>query len=375
MAAMPLPDFDHYLFIFHFVPDIAMGDGMEHLNSTQIIIQGSVRESTPEALETAAHEFFHLWNVKRLRPAALGPFDYTRENYTRSLWFAEGITQYYSYLFLLHSGLWTREQFLDRFANEISTLEGEPGKGLMSAESSSFSAWFFDRAPQMQETNFSNAIISYYNKGALLGMLLDLEIRARTQGRKCLLDVMRSMYEKFYESPGTSYYGPGRGFEEDDVVLALNSTTGSDFSTFFESDVRGTGDLPYQETLALGGLRLRQDTPADALPYLGATVQPENRGARIVGIIPGSPADRAGLSRDDLLIDVDDQSLATEDLGTRLKAYPPGAEVLITVQRHGRRERITVTLGPKVHGLYSIEPLPSAQPEQVAIREAWLAGH
>ena len=375
MAAMPPPDFDHYLFIFHFVPDIAMGDGMEHLNSTQIIIQGSVRESTPEALETAAHEFFHLWNVKRLRPAALGPFDYTRENYTRSLWFAEGITQYYSYLFLLHSGLWTRAQLLDRFANEISTLEGEPGKGLMSAESSSFNAWFFDRSPQMQETNFSNTIISYYNKGALLGMLLDLEIRARTQGRKCLLDVMRRMYQKFYESPSTSYYGPGRGFEEDDVVLALNSTTGSDFSTFFESDVRGTGDLPYQETLALGGLRLRQETPADALPYLGATVQPENRGARIVGIIPGSPADRAGLSRDDLLIDVDDQSLATEDLGTRLKAYLPGAEVLITVERHGRRERITVTLGAKVHRLYSIEPLPSAQQDQVAIREAWLGGH
>ena len=111
---MPPPDFDRYLFIFHFVPDISMGDGMEHLNSTQIIIQGSVRDSTQEALETAAHEFFHLWNVKRLRPAALGPFDYTRENYSRSLWFAEGITTYYSYLFLLKSGLWAREQFLDR---------------------------------------------------------------------------------------------------------------------------------------------------------------------------------------------------------------------------------------------------------------------
>ncbi len=161
MAAMPPPDFEHYLFIFHFVPDISTGDGMEHLNSTQIIIQGSVRESTQEALETAAHEFFHLWNVKRLRPAALGPFDYTRENYTSSLWFAEGITTYYGYLFLLQSGLWTREQFLNHLANEIYTLEREPGKKLMSAESSSFSAWFFDRSPQMQETNFANTTISY----------------------------------------------------------------------------------------------------------------------------------------------------------------------------------------------------------------------
>ena len=128
MTAMPPPDFEHYLFIFHFVPDISMGDGMEHLNSTQIIIQGSVRDSTQEALETAAHEFFHLWNVKRLRPVALGPFDYTRENYSRSLWVAEGITSYYGYLFLLQSGLWARDQFLSRLANEMYTLDREPGK-------------------------------------------------------------------------------------------------------------------------------------------------------------------------------------------------------------------------------------------------------
>jgi predicted metalloprotease with PDZ domain len=373
MAAMPPPDFQNYLFIFHFVPDISTGDGMEHLNSTQIIIQGSAKESTQEALETAAHEFFHLWNVKRLRPAALGPFDYTHENYSRSLWFAEGITTYYGYLFLLQSGLWTREEFLNHLANEIYTLEREPGKSLMSAESSSFSAWFFDRSPQMQETNFANTTISYYNKGALLGMLLDLEIRSRTQGQKCLLDVMRLMYDKFYLTPGTGYYGPGRGFEEKDVVEALNSVTGSDFAPFFERYVSGTDALPCEETLAKGGLQLRTETPPDAAPSLGVVVQPESRGTRIISIIPGSAADRAGLSRDDLLIDVDDQSLAIEDLATRLKPYPVGANVPITVERHGRRERITLTLDPPMRSLYSIIPLTSATPEQAAIREAWLA--
>jgi len=374
MAAMPPPDFEHYVFIFHFVPDLAMGDGMEHLNSTQIIIQGSVGQSTPEALETAAHEFFHLWNVKRLRPAALGPFDYTRENYSRSLWFAEGITTYYSYLFSLQSGLWTREQFLSHLANEIYTLEMEPGRKLMSAESSSFSAWFFDRSPQMQETNFANTTISYYDKGALLALLLDLEIRARTQGHKSLLDMMRFMYHEFYQAPAATYYGPGRGFEEKDVVDALDSITGSDFAPFFERYVRGTDPLPYQETLAMGGLQLRTETPPSAAPQLGVLVQPESRGARIVSIIPGGAADRAGLSRDDLLIDVDDQSLATEDLATRLKPYPVGAKVPISVERHGRRELMTVTLDPPMHGPYSIVSSPSATPEQVAIREAWLAG-
>ena len=375
IAAMPPPDFHHYLFIFHFVPDISMGDGMEHLNSTQIIIQGSVRESTPEALETAAHEFFHLWNVKRLRPAELGPFDYTRENYTRALWFAEGITTYYGYLFLLQSGLWTREQFLSHLANEIYTLEREPGRKLMSAESSSYSAWFFDRSPQMQETNFANTTISYYNKGALLGMLLDLEIRSRTRGHKSLLDVMRFMYHEFYEGPASSYYGPGRGYEEKDIAEALNSVTGSDFTPFFEHYVHGTDALPYQEILAMGGLQLRAETAPDAAPSLGVAAQPESRGMRIVSILPGGAADRAGLSRDDLLTDFDGQSLASEDLATRLKTYPVGASVPINVERHGRRERITVTLDPPMRSQYAIVPLPSATTEQVAIREAWLAAH
>jgi predicted metalloprotease with PDZ domain len=372
MAAMPPPDLQHYLFIFHFAPGVSLGDGMEHLNSTQIIVRSNVRDGSQEALESVAHEFFHLWNVKRLRPAALGPFDYTRENYTRSLWFAEGVTSYCAYLFLLRSGLWTREQFLNRLASEIYDLEREPGRELMSAESSSFHAWFFDRSPQMQETNFANTTISYYNKGALLGMLLDVEIHARTQGRRSLLDLVRTMYQKFYEAPAASYYGPGRGYEEDDIAEALKSVAGSDFTSFFERYVGGTEALPYQETLKSAGFELRAAAAPDAAPSLGVLVQPENQGARVFAVIPGGPAERAGLSRDDLLIDVDDQSLATEDLSTRLRAYPVEASVPMTVERHGRRERVTVTLGPPARTQYSIVPLPSTTPEQEAVRNGWL---
>jgi predicted metalloprotease with PDZ domain len=260
-------------------------------------------------------------------------------------------------------------------ANEIATLDREPGSKLMSVESSSFSAWFFDRSPQMQETNFANTTISYYNKGAILAMLLDLEIRSGTQGRKCLLDVMRNMYHAFYEAPAASYYGPGRGYEEKDVMQALASVAGPDFSRFFERYVSGTEPLPYQETLAMGGFQLRTETPADAPPTLGAAVQPEFRGTRIVSIVPGGAADRAGLSRDDLLIDIDDQSLATDDLATRLKPYPASASVPINVERHGRRERIAVILDPPNPTQYSIVPLGSATPEQLAVREAWLATH
>jgi len=372
MAAMPAPDFSHYVFIFHFDPEVSLGDGMEHLNSTEMIVPSTVREGSHEALETAAHEFFHTWNVKRLRPAALGPFDYTRENYSRSLWFAEGVTTYFGYLFLLRSGLWTREQFLNHLAGEVHDLEKEPGRKLMSAESSSFHAWFYDRSPQMQETNFANATISYYNKGALLGMLLDLETCSRTRGRKSLLDVVRLMYHKFYEAPATTYYGPGRGYEEVDILQALNEVSGSDFAPFFERYVRGTEALPYDATLKLVGLELHAEAGPGAAPSLGVLVQPDNRGARIFAVEPGSAAERAGLSRDDLLIDVDDQPLATEDLSVRLKAYPVGAKVPITVQRHGRREMATVTLDPPIRNQYSIAPLPSATPEQIAIRDGWL---
>ena len=373
MAAMPDPDFSHYTFILHFAPDLALGDGMEHLNSTQVIVRGSVQESTPEALETAAHEFFHLWNVKRLRPEALGPFDYTREDYTSSLWFAEGVTSYLAYVHLYRSGVWTRDQFLNRLGEEIRNLEQEPGRTLMSAESSSLNAWFYDRSPQMQETNFANSTISYYNKGALLGLLLDLQIRARTQGRKSLLDVVVQMYRRFYQAPASSYFGPGHGYAEKDILEAVNEVAGSDFSSFFEHYVRGTNPLPYDETLRLAGLELEIGVAPGSAPSLGVLTQAEDMGARIVAVRPGGAADRAGLSRDDLLVAVDNQSLATEELADRLKVYRAGSQAAFTVQRHGRREIIVVTLDPPAPDVYTIREAPGASPEQVKVRNGWLA--
>jgi predicted metalloprotease with PDZ domain len=372
MALMPAPDFGSYTFIFHFAPEISMGDGMEHLNSTQIIIRGSVSSSLGEALETAAHEFFHVWNVKRLRPAALGPFDYTREVYTPSLWVAEGVTTYVSYLALLRSGLWTREQFLARLSDEIRNLEEEPGRTLMSAESSSFYAWFYDRAPQMQETNFANSTISYYNKGALLGMLLDLEIQSRTQGAKSLLDVLSALYRKFYEAPPATYYGPGRGYEERDVLEALNKVAGSDFAGFFDNYVRGTAPLPYSQALGAAGLALRTGIPEGSPPSVGITGVPDDRGVRVFAVQPGGAADRAGVGRDDLLVAVDDQPLVAEDLNKRLKAYLPGASVPFTVECSGRQEIVYLTLDPPVPSSYTIQELPGATPQQIAIRNRWL---
>jgi len=373
MAMMPELDLRDYTFIFHFAPGIPQGDGMEHLNSSQIIVQGELSGTgLAEALETAAHEFFHLWNVKRLRPAGLGPFDYTREQYTRSLWFTEGVTAYYAYLHLLRSGVWSRQQFLAHLAEEIRGLELEPGRLLMSAESSSFHAWFYDRSPQMQETNFANTTISYYNKGAVLGMLLDLEIRARTGGQKSLDDVLLAMYRKFYAPPAADYYGPGQGYKSEDILQAVNAVAGSDFTTFFERYVRGTEPLPHAPTLAAAGLQLRVSTSADSAPSLGVLTQRLDRGLQIVAVWPGRAADRGGLSRDDILLAVDELSLATAELKDRLKIYPPGAEVPFSVERHGRQERIPVILDPPIPYQYSIEALPAATAQQLNIRNGWL---
>jgi predicted metalloprotease with PDZ domain len=373
MEMMPGPDFQTYTFIFHFAPDVSAGDGMEHLNSTEIIVKGELSDSTlAEALGDAAHEFFHAWNVKRLRPAVLGPFNYTRENYTTSLWFAEGVTSYYADLTLLRSGLWSEVEFLAALAGEIEGLETEPGRLIMSAESSGFHAWFYDRSPQMQQTNFANATISYYNKGLLLGMLLDLEIRGRTGGRKSLDDVLRLMYHRFYEAAPASYYGPGCGYEAKDILEAVNAVVGSDFVSFFERYVSGTEALAYNSTLALAGLKLRVTTAAGAPPDLGVITDSVATGVRIMALRPGGAADRAGLSRDDLLIAVDELSLATEELASRLRMYPPGAEVPFTVERHGRRQRITVKLDPPLATEYSIEQLPGATSEQIDIRNGWL---
>jgi predicted metalloprotease with PDZ domain len=373
MAMMPEPDFSHYTFLFHFDPGLAMGDGMEHLDSTDIIVRGTLSgDGLSQALETAAHEFFHLWNVKRLRPVGLGPFNYSREVYTRSLWFVEGITTYYSYVNLLRSGVWPRQEFLDRLAGEVHALMQSPGRKLMSAESSSFHAWFFDRPPQMQETNFANSTISYYNKGALLGMLLDLEIRSATHGEKSLDDVMRVMYRKFYESPATSYYLHGRGYTENDILDAVNQVSGTDFTPFFQIYVAGTAPLPYNAVLAKAGLVLHIATSSKAPPSMGVLVEPVDTGVKIFAVGPGGGADRAGLSRDDVLISVDDQSLATESLADRLSIYPAGAKVLLEVERHEDRHFMYVQLDPPQPDEYSITDLPGATEEVVKIRQGWL---
>lgn len=373
LAAMPDPGFGQYTFIFHFAPHVEMGDGMEHHNATQVILKGDpAGEALEEALVTASHELYHVWNIKRLRPAPLIPYEYTREQYSRSLWFAEGATTYLSYLFMLRAGLWTRQQFFERLVNEIRVLDYEPGRLVMSAEDSSFHAWFYDRSPQMQQTNFANTTINYYNKGAVISLLLDLEIRARTQGTKSLNDVVIRMYEKFYEAAPAGSPEPRRGYKDADILTAVNEVAGADFGDFFARFVSGTEPLDYAASLARAGLALQIRTSSEAAPTLGILGHQMNGGFRVTAVRTGSAGDLAGLSRGDLIVDVDGVSIEFSELRNHLRIYPPGAEVLIGIVRHGRTHRLPVKLDPPLPDEYEIRELPQADTAQRHIRRTWL---
>ena len=265
VRTMGEPEFERYVFLFHFDPTARRGDGMEHLNSTQIIETGPLahKEMFESAVSTASHEFFHVWNVKRLRPAGLGPWDFTRPVVTRGLWIAEGFTNYYGTLHEHRAGLISEEQLYGAFAETITRVENAPGTRLMSAEESSLVAPFLDRDQHAQRTNLEGTSISYYPKGETLGLALDLIIRGRTRGRSSLDEVMRGAYRKFYlESPAESYYLRGRGYTLEEFFAHASEVTGLDLRFFLEHHATGTTPPRYEEAFAGLGLRfLRTGDP------------------------------------------------------------------------------------------------------------------
>jgi predicted metalloprotease with PDZ domain len=265
VALMGAPEFEQYTFLFHFDPTAPRGDGMEHLNSTQIVERGALSSDSTfaDALDTAAHEFFHVWNVKRLRPQGLGPWDFTRPVVTRGLWIAEGFTNYYGRLSQRRAGLLTDGQLLDGYSDTVSRVEGAPGSRVMSAEESSLLASFIDRAAHQQSTNFPAVSVSYYPKGETLALALDLLLRARTRGRASLDDVMRRAYREFYlESRKDSYYLRGRAYTVEEFERVASAAAGFDLSDFFARHVRGVEPPPYEEGLAAHGLRFA-DAPRE----------------------------------------------------------------------------------------------------------------
>jgi len=370
------PEFDSYTFLIHFANDGESGDGMEHLTSTQIVLPGEL--SDPEqydgALATAAHEFFHVWNVKRLRPIELGPWDFTRPLSTRGLWIAEGITNYYGHLMMRRASLWNDARLFKTFAEQITEVDNSPGSKLMSAEESSLSAPFIDDAPHAQETNLANTSISYYPKGEIIGVVLDLLIRGKTKGKASLDDVMRRMYEDFYlKSSNASYYLRGRGFRNEDFEKTVSDVAGTDMSDFFRRYVRTVETPPYEEAFAQVGLRFVRE-PRGPVTVGIAPDESEKINFKIASVRPDSPAAAAGLEEGDVITSWGGIRLTPANFLKTVSRYKPGDRLPVVLQRGGKVIRLTIALGEPLLFNYRIEENPNASAEAKAMRAAWLNG-
>jgi predicted metalloprotease with PDZ domain len=371
------PEFDSYTFLIHFAADDNSSDGMEHLTSTQIIEPGALGEEGVygSTLDTVAHEFFHVWNVKRLRPVELGPWDFTHPLNTRALWIAEGITNYYGHMMRRRAGLWDDTALLRRESQTITGIENAPGSSLMSAEDSSLSAPFLDDAPHAQRTNLDNAAISYYPKGELEGLVLDLMIRGKTKGKASLDDVMRRMYDEFYlKSPNSSYYLRGRGYTTEDFEHTVSAVIGYDMSDFFRRYVRGVERLPYDEAFSFLGLQLIRE-PARQAYNAGVSIDWESGGSLTIDSVRnGSPAEDAGLQEGDEIISLGRKNVSRENWLVSLGRYKQGDRIPITVKRDRRMIQTTLLLGGPERFEYRIVEMKDAKPEQKALRAAWLKG-
>ena len=289
ITLMGAPPFKEYTFFFHIgsYADVG-GGGMEHANSTAISAS-----SVESAATVAAHEFFHAWNVKRIRPQALEPVDYSKEQPTRALWFAEGVTSTYGAYALERAGLWTKSQFYDDLAAQISELQSRPAHKWQSVEESSLDAWL----EKYDDYNSPDRSISYYNKGQIDGVLLDLAIRDATDNRKSLDDVLRAMNDE-YAKAGKFYN------ESKDIRGTVEEVSGKNFEDFFRRFVAGTDEIPYDDFLAAAGWKLKIETDRDARPGLLAGRRDHRKASRVSDLEAGSAAEAAGLRDGDMIVPV-----------------------------------------------------------------------
>ena len=350
-----------YTFIFHFGSHA--GGGMEHANGTAITVSSERLRTNLAALESvAAHEFFHAWNVKRIRPQSLEPIDYVRGNDTRDLWFAEGVTSTYGDLTLLRAGLISPKEFYALVAESIQALEQRPARKFQSAEESGREAWLEKYADYYRPERS----ISYYNKGELLGFALDLSIRHASGNRRGLDDVMRSLNENFARRH--------RFFSDGDLERTVREVAPEFAATdaFFRDEVRGTADLDW--TTYLGYAGLERSTPTVESPSLGFVAVGGFEGPiRVESVEAGSGADRAGLERGDVLLEMNGRPLDGPP-SDQLGGMKPGEAVSFRVRRGRRTIDLKFNLGRTTETVTRLTEIPHPTPEQLAVRQGWLEG-
>jgi predicted metalloprotease with PDZ domain len=326
--------YDRYL-IMNLITDTR--GGLEHRNSTVVMTKRFAtkdRKSYLAWLSLISHEFFHTWNVKRLRPASLRPFNFEEETYTRSLWIAEGVTSYYDDLLVRRAGLSTRAEYLEALSEQLNKLKQTPGRKNITLTDASFDAWIRLYQPT---DDLHNSNISYYNKGAVVAWLLDTEIRKRTQGKKSLDDLMRLAYKTFQDE----------GFQEEEFRKLASKVAGSDLTAFFARTLDSTEDLDFTEALNYWGLTWTSKKDSDEL-YLGVEVTDGPR-VMVEKVFRDSPAAEAGLAPGDEIISYDNVRLPEASPLSLIKHYTEGKEHKVLLSRLGRIHEKVVVLDQNPH--------------------------
>ena len=365
-----------YTFIADYLP-WASGDGMEHRNSTILTSASSIRSNRSGLLDTVSHEFFHAWNVERIRPRSLEPFDFEDANMSGELWFAEGFTSYYGPLVVLRAGLSQLGDFTDEMASIINTVDMTPGRALRSAEEMSRFAPFVDAAAWVDRTSFDNTFLSYYTWGAAIGLGLDLTLRDRTGGKVTLDHYMQALWQK-YGKPG----GKAPGYVDHPYTMAdlkdtLASVAGDArfADDFFARFIQGRDVVDYGRLLARAGFVVRRASPGRA--FAGRLQLQEVQGRpRVTGLVPfGSPAYQAGLERDDVILAVagmDVESVA--DVERAIGGRKPGDQIAIAFERRGQRVTgmLRAVEDPRVEIVRAEDAGRAVTQEQRRFRDIWL---
>jgi predicted metalloprotease with PDZ domain len=351
-----------YIFIYHF-PRGPAGGGMEHAYATAIDLNaGTIQRSLYPLDSVSAHEFFHLWNVKRIRPRSLEPIDYTKENYTRALWFSEGVTSTVENVIQFRAGLIDEKQFLANVAQEITELENRPAHLTQSAEESSLNAWLEGFSYYRR----SERSVSYYNKGELLGVLLDLTVREQSHGQASLRDILQWM-NRNYAQKG-QFFDDSRGVRD-----AAEAVSHADLASFFQKYVAGTEEIPWNDFFRSVGLRV--EAVSVILPDSGFTASRNFDGPLAVdALTPGSDAEQQGLRLGDVIVEFQGKAVA-EDFYQQLSRVAPGQTIALKVRsgRVGERE-FKWKMGSRQQVSYQLKDLDQITPEQQGRRAAWLKG-
>jgi len=356
---------------------LAVGDGyggLEHRASTALLCarsdlpvqgQAALSDGYRSFLGLCSHEYFHTWNVKRIKPAAFAPYDLAQESYTPLLWLFEGFTSYYDDLTLVRTGLIDRSAYLGLLTKTINAVNKGSGRLKQSVAESSFDAW---TKYYRQDENSPNAIVSYYQKGSLVALWFDLLIRARTRGKRSLDDVMRALWRRY----GRDFYqvGHGVGVSDADVEELFDEATGLSLKSVFDHAVRGTKDLPLAEAFAAFAIQL-QDRPRKGVPSMGVRTRKEGADCKLASVYEGGAAHRAGLSAGDTLVALDDLRITASNLDTLLARYSIGDVVVVHAFRRDELMQFEVILqsdaAPQVKLVMQDKPVTG-----VKLRDTWL---